>query len=89
MVYAEGERRHLPEACYILYVSDPHRLVRNYVVHSPCAVKGVRVGEHYGSDDGLAHGAAFWGYAGSTGQGRSQGGMVSFSGLSEGFRKLG
>jgi hypothetical protein len=50
---------------------------------------GAHGGEHYGNDDGLAHGAMFWGYAGSTGQGRSQGGMASFSGLGEGFTKLG
>lgn len=50
MVYAKGQRRHLPEAGDILYISDPHRLVRNNIVHSPCAVKGVRVDEHYGRD---------------------------------------
>jgi hypothetical protein len=50
---------------------------------------GAHGGEHYDSDDGFAHGATFWGYAGSTGQGRSQGGMASFSGLGEGFTKLG
>jgi trimeric autotransporter adhesin len=50
---------------------------------------GAHGGGQYGSDDGLAHGAMFWGYAGSTGQGGSQGGMASFSGLGEGFTKLG
>ena len=50
---------------------------------------GAHGGEHYGGDDGFAQGATYWGYAGSIGQGASRGGMASFSGLSEGFRKLG
>ena len=50
---------------------------------------GAHGGEHYGGDDGLAHGAMFWGYAGATGQNRGCGGMATFGGLDEGFRKLG
>jgi hypothetical protein len=53
------------------------------------ARRGACSGMYYGGDDAFAHGATFWGYAGSTGQGRSQGGMASFSGLGEGFAKLG
>ncbi|HEY0488661.1 MAG TPA: VCBS domain-containing protein [Telluria sp.] len=37
--------------------------------------------------DGIAAGS-LWGYAGSTGQGRSVGGMSSLAGLDEGFKKL-
>jgi hypothetical protein len=50
---------------------------------------GAHRGEYYGSDDGFGRGATYWGHAGSTGQGRRQGGMATFSGLDEGFRKLG
>ncbi|HUX24017.1 MAG TPA: putative Ig domain-containing protein, partial [Burkholderiales bacterium] len=51
--------------------------------------RGAHSGEHYGGDDGFAHGANFWGYAGSTGQNRGCGGIATFGGLDEGFRKLG
>ncbi len=50
---------------------------------------GAHGGEHYGGDDGFAHGAMYWGYAGATGQNRGCGGMATFGGLDEGFRKLG
>ncbi|MBE0620821.1 MAG: tandem-95 repeat protein, partial [Burkholderiales bacterium] len=51
--------------------------------------RGAHGGENYGGDDGFARGATYWGYAGSTGQNRSCGGMATFGGLDEGFRKLG
>jgi VCBS repeat-containing protein len=50
---------------------------------------GAHGGEHYGGDAGLANGATLGGYAGATGQGRGVGGMSTFGGLDEGFRKLG
>lgn len=50
---------------------------------------GAHGGEHYGGNDSLVGGANYWGYAGSTGQGRSAGGMAAFAGLDEGFRRLG
>jgi hypothetical protein len=44
-------------------------------------------GGGYGRDDD-GHGRGGWGHSGSTGQNRGCGGMDTFSGLGEGFRRL-